>query len=207
MLILGITGQTGSGKDAICRFIQDNVESVSFVRFSQALTEALSLFVQDIKKEDQQWLGNVLRERFGADIIAKSVAKKIENSKTEIVILNGIRYQVELELLKSFNGKLIYVSAPANTRWERVLNRGEKKDDNSSFEKFQELDSAPTEKGIIEIAQQADFVIENNGTYDQLMQKVREVLKELQIPIKIKSVNLENTVKTSNGESIETRDI
>jgi len=186
-LIIGITGQTGSGKDAICRFIKDNVASVSFVRFSQPLTEALSIFVDDIKKEDQQWLGNVLRERFGSDILAQAISKKVRDCKEDIIILNGIRYPVELELLKKMGGKLIYITAPPNTRWERVINRGEKKDDNSSFEKFQELDNATTEKFVSEIAQNADFKIENNGTYEELMHKVREILKCLQILTKANS--------------------
>ncbi len=182
--VIGITGNTGAGKDAICEYLKEHVANAHFLRFSQSLTDVLNIFLNEIKKEDQQWLGIVLRERFGQDILAKAVEKKANSINDGLVVLNGIRYPLEYDLLKKLNGKLIYITADAKTRWERVCQRGEKKDDNSSFEKFLELDKAPTESAITEIGKNADFIIDNSADRGALHKNIEEILKCLQIPIK-----------------------
>ena len=79
--ILGLTGQTGSGKDAVSEYIKQRERKVTFVRFSTPLTKTLSFFVSEIKKEDQQWLAHTLRQRFGDDVLVKAVKKEVESVK------------------------------------------------------------------------------------------------------------------------------
>jgi len=116
-IIIGLTGRTGSGKDAVCDYIRQRVLNSEFLRFSQPLSEALSLFVDRIKKEDQQWLGSTLRDRFGQDILSKAIEKKISKFDGGLIVLNGIRYESEYDLLKRIGGKLVYVVADQKTRW------------------------------------------------------------------------------------------
>lgn len=176
--IIGLVGETGSGKDAFCQYVKKVFkEPVFCFRFSDPLTQVLKIFFDEIKKEDQQWLGIVLRQRFGDDILANALLKKIKGLKKGLIIFNGIRYWEELELLKKLRGKLIYITAEPKIRWQRVRKRGEKKDDFASFEKFLEKEKAKTELLIPKIAQKADFKIENNGSKKDFYQKLKEVLK------------------------------
>jgi len=180
--IIGLTGRTGSGKDAFCDYIRQHIPNAEFLRFSQPLSEALSLFVDKIKKEDQQWLGGVLRERFGQDILAKAIEKKINQTNSGLIVLNGIRYESEYDLLKRVGGKLFYIVADQKIRWERVNQRGEKADDQSGFAKFLEMETAVTETAIDRLGKQADFFIDNNGNYTDLYGQINKIFECLKIP-------------------------
>ncbi|HNY97727.1 MAG TPA: AAA family ATPase [Candidatus Pacearchaeota archaeon] len=183
-IIIGLTGRTGSGKDAVCDYIRQRVLNSEFLRFSQPLSEALSLFVDRIKKEDQQWLGSTLRDRFGQDILSKAIEKKISKFDGGLIVLNGIRYESEYDLLKRIGGKLVYVVADQKTRWERVGKRAEKADDQSGFEKFLEMEKAVTEAAIDGIGKRADFFIDNNGSYMDLYGQINKIFECLKIPTK-----------------------
>jgi dephospho-CoA kinase len=64
-------------------------------------------------------------------------------------------------------------------RWERSRTRGEKSDDTAGFEKFQELEKAETEVHIQEIGAQSDFTIRNEGTYEELLKAVDDVMDKI----------------------------
>lgn len=181
-IILGLVGETGSGKDIFCNFIKKKVKKPVFCfRFSDPLSEILKILFSEIKKEDQQWLGKILREKYGNDILAKALKRKIEGIKKGIIILNGIRYWEEFEMIKKLDGKIIYITADQKLRWQRLRKRGEKKDDFSSFKKFLEREKAKTEILIPKIGKKADFKILNNGSLDNLYQKIEKVIKKLRV--------------------------
>jgi dephospho-CoA kinase len=180
--IIGLVGETGAGKDTFCYYIKKTDKKPVFCfRFSDPLAEALKIFVNEIKKEDQQWLGIVLRQRFGKDILAKAIEKKINAIKKGIVILNGIRYWPEYRMIKNFGGKIIYITASPKIRWQRLRKRRERKDDLVSFDKFLKLEKAKTEVLIPKIGKKADFKIENNGTLPSFFRKIDQIIKKLKI--------------------------
>ena len=122
-----------------------------------------------------------MREKYGDDILAKVVAQRIKKVKNGIIILNGIRYWEEFEMIKKLGGKIIYVTADQKIRWQRLKKRGEKKDDFSSFKKFLEREKAKTEILIPKIGQKANFKIENNGSFDSFYQEIEKILEKLKI--------------------------
>ncbi len=178
-IIIGLLGETGSGKDTVCRIIEDNFEKATSFRFSEALTDALNLFLDEIKKEDQQWLASILRDRFGEDIVARALVKKINKTSKEIIVLNGIRVEEDFDLVKKMGGKIIYIKLDPEKRWERVRKRGEKDDDSMSYEKFMEIDGGRSEKQIKELGKKADLVIENSGNLEELEKKIIKKIKEI----------------------------
>ncbi|MEI7424832.1 MAG: AAA family ATPase [Candidatus Staskawiczbacteria bacterium] len=174
--IIGIIGEMGSGKDTFCDYLKGNYKNVYFLKFSDALTEILKMFFDEVKREDQQWLSLALRERFGQDILVKALVKKIEKIGDGIVILNGVRRPDDFKALKSIGGKLIYVTADQKLRWERVKTRGEKADDDVPYEKFVEMGKAEAESMISVIGAEADLKIENNGTKDDLYIEIKKAI-------------------------------
>jgi dephospho-CoA kinase len=174
--IIGIVGEIGSGKDTFCDFVKENYKNVYFLRFSDGLTEALKIFFDDIKREDQQWLSTELRERFGQDILVKALIKKINSLNEGIIILNGVRRPGDFTALKEIGGNLFYVTADIKKRWERVVLRKEKADDDVSFERFLELCGAEAETQIPLIGVQTNVKIENNGTKEEFYEQIKKVI-------------------------------
>lgn len=179
--IIGLVGETGSGKDTFydCLKKKKTVkEPVFCFRFSDPLSEILRIFFNKVKKEDQQWLGQVFRQRFGNNILGEAIKKKIKNIKKGIIILNGIRVWEEYKIIKKLGGKIIYITTPSKIRWQRVKKRSEKKDDNVSFQKFLKMEKAKTEILIPKIGKSADFKIENIYSKEDLCQEIENILKK-----------------------------
>lgn len=177
--IIGVLGRPGAGKDTFCDYFEKHSSSVEVLKFSDSLTEALKIFLNDIKREDQQWLVNELRDRFGEDILAKAVKKKIKSSDSDFILLNGVRVQDDFEMVKDVDGKLVYIKTKPKLRWKRVKVRGEKKDDNVSYEKFLKLDKGRSEKEIEKIGKNADFTINNNESEEELEKQVIKIINKL----------------------------
>jgi len=177
--VLGLVGETGSGKDTFCDYFKKIKKGVFVFHFSQPLTEALKIFFDNIKKEDQQWLVKALRERFRNNILGEAIAKKIKNVKKGLVILNGVRMREEFAMIKKFGGKIIYITADPKIRWQRIRSRGEKKDDKISYQKFLKMEKAASEILIPKIGKKANFKIENNGSVKDFYRNIKMVLKKL----------------------------
>lgn len=177
--IIGLVGETGSGKDTFCRIIEKISPSTLSIRFSEVLSKTLGLFFDEIKKEDQQWLANSLRDRFGEDVLMKAVAKKIKEAEVDIVVVNGIRVKEEFDFIKKEGGVVVYLTLDTKKRWERIKGRGEKGDDDVSYEKFLEIDNGRTETQIKEIGKRADFVIENDKDLNYLEDEIKKLIEKI----------------------------
>lgn len=179
--IIGLAGEIGAGKDTFCSYVKENYGNVFVFRFSDALTEALKVFFDEVKREDQQWLGAALKERFGGDILVRALIKKANSIKEGIVILNGVRAEMEEKAVKEAGGKIIYVTAGQKARWERVKIRKEKADDDVPFEKFVEMHRAVNELPIPEIGKRADFKIENNDSRESFYKKIKKTVDSFNV--------------------------
>ena len=177
--VLGVLGKPGAGKDTFCEFFEENHSSVEVIKFSDSLTQALKIFIDEVKRKDQQWLVNGLRDRFGEDILAKAVEKRIKNTEAEFVLLNGVRVQDDFKMVKRVDGSLVYIQTEPKLRWQRMKERGEKKDDDVSFEKFLELDKGRSEREIEKIGKEADFIIDNNKSKNELKKQVQNLIEKL----------------------------
>lgn len=178
-ILIGLTGEIGSGKDTFCGYLKENYKNVFVFRFSDALSDVLKMFFDAVKREDQQWLGALLKERFGSDILVRALIKKANNISEGTVILNGIRAEGEEQKIKENGGKIIYITADQKVRWERVKIRGEKADDNVPYEKFLEMAKASAELQIPGIGKRADFKIENNGSRKEFYKEVKKLIDSI----------------------------
>jgi dephospho-CoA kinase len=180
-MIIGIAGETGSGKNTFCQKIKEEIILVETVSSSIVLREALRNFIldNDITKEDLQWMALVLFERFGKDVLSKAIKKRLLESKAKIVLFDGVRMWADYEMLREIGAKVVYVTADSKIRWERVQSRGEKKDDKSTYEEFLKREKAGTETSIPEIGEKADFRIDNNGSLEEFYAKMEKFLKTI----------------------------
>jgi len=185
MVIIGITGTIGAGKGTVVDFL---VNKKGFKHFS-----ARAFLVEEIEKRGMEnnrdsmvVVGNDLRSKFGPGYVAEELFKRAQVSG-ENAVIESLRTVGEIESLrKKGNFTLLAVDADPKIRYERNSVRGTTTD-NVTFEKFladEELEmksSDPNKQNLSECIKRADFLIDNNGTVDELNQKIEEILKIIQI--------------------------
>jgi dephospho-CoA kinase len=122
-------------------------------------------------------MGNELREKFGPDILARLVMKKVKDK----AVIDSIRNPKEVEYLRKKKGFIfLAVDAPVELRYKRVKERGrgesastlqefieKEKEEMTEYEKGQQLQNCMN---------MADFVIINDGSLEDLYQKLEEIL-------------------------------
>ena len=176
--VLGLVGRIGSGKTTVSEYLQENY-GVREHRFSQILMDILDRLNLPHERANLQNLGKSLRAGLGEDVIVNAFKRDMEKDTSEILIVDGIRYENEVELLKEKNGVLLFVTATPEVRYERAVKRGEKGEATITFEQFLESERAETEKHIEAIKESADYIIDNSGTTDELYKKVDEIIEAL----------------------------
>lgn len=178
-IIIGLLGETGSGKDTVAKYLEEKYKA-KLMRFADPIKDTLSIYFDKLSKEDQAWLYLVFKNRFGEDILSKAMAKRVDDEESQLIIINGVRMPSDYDFVKKYpNSQVLYITASENTRWQRVASRGEKSDDNITIEKFKELDRVETEVHIPEIGAKADKTIHNEKDLDYLLNEVDQYMKDL----------------------------
>ncbi len=111
-----------------------------------------------------------LREKNGQGAIAKLVVPQIENTKSKVVIIDGIRSNAEIDVLRKHGTvKLLAIHASTNTRFGFLKHRG-RSDDPLTKENFEERDNREIGVGISNSIALSDETISNNNlTKDELI--------------------------------------
>lgn len=180
MLVIGLVGEKGSGKQTFCDFLKEILpeKKIRQVRFSDILSQTLLLWDIPISRSNLQLLSEVMNKSFGAGTVARAINFQIANDTSNIIILDGIRWKEDAKLLDQFPKKLlIYITAKDQLRYERLKSKGERiGEDQMSFAQFKEEEKARAEREIPQIAKKSDIKIENNETLNEFKTKVKEVL-------------------------------
>ena len=124
--------------------------------------------------------GIIWISHFSQDILANIVAEDAKKSTANIVAIDGVRRPKDLEYLRNLPGfVLVYIEADPKIRYERMLTRGQNPGESASeltFEQFQKNESAEAESLINEVAKEAKFTINNNGTLQELYAQIERIL-------------------------------
>jgi len=112
-----------------------------------------------------------LREKNGQGAVAELVKTKIEESKSDVIVIDGVRSNAELNVLRKFGTvKLLAVHASTDTRFDFLKKRG-RSDDPQTKENFEERDTRELGVGISNSIALADESISNNNlTKEQLVE-------------------------------------
>ena len=119
-----------------------------------------------------------LREKNGPGAVAELIKPSIENSNSSVIVIDGIRSNDEIKVLKkSANVKLLSILASTNTRFTFLHDRG-RSDDPKSREIFEERDNRELGIGVGKSIESADESISNNElTKDELIEVAYQVIQ------------------------------
>lgn len=177
-MIIGLVGEKLAGKDTVANYLVQKYGSGHF-RFTHILDAVLEELNLEISRKNEIDLGLGLRKVFGEHVLVNALEQRVKRSLSSYRVINGIRMD-EMDVVKKWGAKIIYITAPLQIRFERYKLRKEKVDDGQmTLEQFKQQESGPTELRIPELGKTADFKIDNVGSMDELYKKVDEVLKKL----------------------------
>jgi len=119
-----------------------------------------------------------LRKEEGLAAVAKRCIPKIENTQSEIVFVDGVRSLHEVDEFKKRFGNfpLVAVHSSPETRFQRLSKR-KRSDDPKGWNVFYQRDLRELSVGQGDVIAVADYLIVNEGSYEEFKTKVREVLE------------------------------
>ncbi len=120
-----------------------------------------------------------LREKNGPGAVANLVKPLIQNSQSDVIVIDGIRSNAEIQVLKnSGNIKILSIHASSDTRFDYLTNRG-RSDDPENRETFEKRDDRELSVGISTSIALADETISNNNlTKEQLIETVYSIIQK-----------------------------
>jgi dephospho-CoA kinase len=175
-LIVGTAGMPGSGK-ATLKILADNMGYPVVVMGDEIREEAKRRGL-DPTPENIGKIMLQIREEDGPTAVIKRCLPKIENAKSKLVLVDGIRSIPEMdEFKKRFESFiLVAVHSSPETRFQR-LSRRKRSDDPIGWDVFQQRDMRELAVGQGSVIALADHMIVNEATYDEFKVKCQEVLE------------------------------
>lgn len=182
MVIIGLTGLSGSGKDIVASYLKD--KGFAYYSLSDIVREECQKRGLETYRDNLIEIANQLRAEHGPTVLARRTLAKIRENRDKDAVVVSIRNPSEVEELKkepSF--RLISVTAPVELRYQRISSRG-RPEDAVSLEKFKEQEEremagSATQQQLRKVMGMADYTVVNEGTREELEKWVAEILKSI----------------------------
>ena len=183
-IVIGLVGLIASGKGTVIDILKD--KGYTPYSLSDALKEEIRARGLEITRFNCNRISNELRETQEADVLARRTVEVIDQDKPELVAIDAIRNPLEIKFLQNkFGAKIIGVVADRKKRYKMFRERGTYTDEIQTFEQFKELDdrefaqAGEHKQQIKACLELSDVVIDNNGTIEELRQKVYEFISSI----------------------------
>ncbi|CAE6489118.1 MAG: AAA family ATPase [Candidatus Nitrosotenuis sp.] len=176
-LIVCLTGMPGAGKSTIAAGLEK--KGFTSINMGDAVRAEAKRRNLDPSGQNLGKLMLELREKNGQGAVAELIKDKIINSKSDVVVIDGVRSNAEIEVLKKITQvKLLAIHASTDTRFGFLSSR-KRSDDPSDRKMFDERDNREIGVGISASIALADETISNNNlSIDQLVDTAYQIIKK-----------------------------
>jgi dephospho-CoA kinase len=177
-LIIGTAGMPGSGK-ATLKILAEN-KGYPVVVMGDEIREETKRRGLEPTPENIGKIMLEIREEDGPTAVVKRCLPKIQNTDSNMVLVDGIRSIQEMDEFKKRYESfvLIAVHSSPEARFQRLSKR-KRSDDPKGWDVFRERDMRELAVGQGNVIALADYMIVNEATYDEFKVKCREVLEEI----------------------------
>lgn len=179
-MILGITGSFGAGKGAVVEYLSK--KGFNHYSASGFLAEEIVRRNMPLNRDSMTVVANDLRATHGPSYIIDSLYMRAQE-KGGNAIIESLRAVAEVRRIRELGGVVLGVDAPAELRYQRTRSRQSEKDD-VTYEKWLAQEQAemnpddPTKQDIFGALAESDAVIQNEGTMEELHEKVEQFLRD-----------------------------
>ena len=175
-LIVCLTGLPGAGKSIIA----NGLKTKNFVVINMGDAVRAEAKRRNLEPTGTN-LGKLmleLREKNGQGAVAELVKDQITNSKSGVVVIDGIRSNEEIQVLKKITKvKVLAVNATVDTRFKFLFDRG-RSDDPKDRNEFEKRDSREISVGVSKSIDLADETISNDKlTISELVDLAYKIIK------------------------------
>jgi len=180
MLVIGVSGLIGSGKDTFANYLEENgFKKIVMGDLARQVAEQKHLtfhrrVLQNIQKQEIK--------KYGKYYWINKAIKKVKLSRNKVVIA-GLRHIEDVLAPKKEFGKrfiVVFITADQKLRFERLRGR-RRTGDPKTLKEFQEQDKK--EKQLFDfdkIKKQANYTINNSKGYDKFYKRVEEILAKIE---------------------------
>jgi len=183
-IVFGLTGKNCGGKTEFSNYLRG--KGFEYLSFSVEMGEECREKGLEPTRENLINMGNEQREKHGNDYWAKKLIQKIEPGKNYIA--ESFRNPVEVESFKKMqNFRLVLVSAPIETRFERSKSSerlAQSFRDFEEFKMFEEKEASSPNKSsqqLNQCAEMADLEIVNDSSVEEFNKKIDSLLEKLNL--------------------------
>ena len=179
-IIIALVANIGAGKSFVSDYIEEKYGAKS-IKYSSVLKNILQILNLEEKRSNFANLSLALRKQFGENILENAIISKIENIDSEILLLDGVRRKEDIDNIKKLeNFYLIFIDTSLEVRSERMKSRAEKNDDkNINIEVLNKDEQHDSENRVSMLKKEADFIIDNNSTIENLKENINNVIKKI----------------------------
>jgi len=181
-IVLALAGEIASGKGEIVRILE-NEYGAGVVRFSDCLRDILDRLRIKKSRDNMQLLSTSLRNHLGKDILSRVAVVDAKSLGSEMVVLDGVRRIDDISMFMNdpeIVFRLIYIEASPQIRFERMKDRNENHGDaEKSFEDFAKDQAREAEAGTVQLKAFTNSIIVNEGSLEDLKQRVTGMLRGL----------------------------
>lgn len=173
-----ITWRNGSGKSTVVQYIEEHYDAYVF-RPSDMTRRVLREFGIEETRENLSKMMTVLRREFTPWVYLLAAHECIEKQKGKTIIFDGIRKSYFIDDLRKLWARVIFISADSKARYNRISKRWDKDwEKNLSLEKFHADELLESENELDIIEKNAGDIIENNGSFEELFERIDIFLKK-----------------------------
>ncbi len=174
--VVAVAGMPGAGKAAVK--IAAETKGYSVVVMGDEIREETRRRGLQPNPENIGKIMLKLREEEGPGAVAKRCIPKIKDAESDIVFVDGIRSLKEVDEFKRHLRDLVIIAVHSSpeTRFLRLSKR-KRSDDPQGWEVFLQRDVRELSVGQGDVIAVADYMIVNEGTYDEFKAHVEQVVE------------------------------